>query len=593
MIYQRISKMLLLGLLVLPLASCSDDNSVVNNDKLNGDSQFGKANDVFEASEWYPGGELGTDEGMSYSAETPATTNQGLSNSFNKGEDFFEHLYTITEAPRKGLGPAWVRSSCIHCHPNYGHGKRKNQYLGDDFGNGYLLVVYHPTAGVDANGKAYAANSYISEVTGMPQTKAMAPFTAPIDEKQMKIEWKEVSTMPSDLEMKFPKDGETFALQYPKVTIPQSAFNTNPKPDNYEVRLESTIGIYGTGLLDAIDEDDMKKVYQEEAKHVELNPGMWDKSKNDWAGDKNATASNGAWYRLADGTMKVKKFTYAMTRASLQDGPGANAIWNITNVTRSDRHYLYTTPAWAKFQSEDDKVISYIKKNGADETSILHPYYADGTEEGIKNRVNELLSCNTAAKKETFEKYLLKGAPYNGEEEMSDKDYYDFMVWHRGLAVPAARNLDNADVQQGKKLFTQWGCAQCHKPSWKTGADNYWVDNSIKAYAQSIGKDPSTMLPKYPNQTIYPYTDLVQHRLFMANDIRTGWCRTTPLWGRGLSSMLTGADDRLHDCRARNVVEAIMWHCYDKRSDAYKQALNFYNATKEERDAVVAFINAI
>ena len=55
MIYQRISKMLLLGLLVLPLASCSDDNSVVNNDKLNGDSQFGKANDVFEASEWYPG----------------------------------------------------------------------------------------------------------------------------------------------------------------------------------------------------------------------------------------------------------------------------------------------------------------------------------------------------------------------------------------------------------------------------------------------------------------------------------------------------------------------------------------------------------
>lgn len=593
MIYQRISKMLLLGLLVLPLASCSDDSNVVNNDKLNGESQFGKANDVFEASEWYPGGELGTDEGMSYSAETPATTNQGLSNSFNKGEDFFEHLYTITEAPRKGLGPAWVRTSCIHCHPNYGHGKRKNQYLGDDFGNGYLLVVYHPTAGVDANGKAYAANSYISEVTGMPQTKAMAPFTAPIDEKQMKIEWKEVSTMPSGLEMKFPKDGETFALQYPEVTIPQSAFNTNPKPDNYEVRLESTIGIYGTGLLDAIDEDDMKKVYQEEAKHVELNPGMWDKSKNDWAGDKNATASNGAWYRLADGTMKVKKFTYAMTRASLQDGPGANAIWNITNVTRSDRHYLYTTPAWAKFQSEDDKVISYIKKNGADETSILHPYYADGTEEGIKNRVNELLSCNTAAKKETFEKYLLKGAPYNGEEEMSDKDYYDFMVWHRGLAVPAARNLDNADVQQGKKLFTQWGCAQCHKPSWKTGADNYWVDNSIKAYAQSIGKDPNTMLPKYPNQTIYPYTDLVQHRLFMANDIRTGWCRTTPLWGRGLSSMLTGADDRLHDCRARNVVEAIMWHCYDKRSDAYNAALNFYNATKEERDAVVAFINAI
>lgn len=585
MIYQRISKMLLLGLLVLPLASCSDDNSVVNNDKLNGDSQFGKANDVFDASEWYPGGELGTDEGMSYSAETPATTNQGLSTSFNKGEDFFEHLYTITEAPRKGLGPAWVRSSCIHCHPNYGHGKFQNQYQADQFGNGYLLVIYHPTAGTTADGKPYAANSYISEVTGMPQTKAMTPFSAPIDEKQINIQWNEVTTMPSGLAMKFPKDGEAFALQYPEVTIPQSAFNTNPKPDNYEVRLESTIGIYGTGLLDAIDQDDMKKVYQNEAEHVELNPGMWDKTANDWA--------SSAWYTLADGTKKVKKFTYAMTRASLQDGPGANAIWNITNVTRSDRHYLYTTPAWAKYQSEDPEVISYIKKHGADESSVLHPYYADGTDEGIKERVNDILSCNNAAKSDTFEKYLLKGAPYNGEEEMSNKDYYDFMVWHRGLAVPAARNLDNAQVQEGKKLFTQWGCATCHKPSWKTGADNYWVDNAIKAYAKSIGQDPNTMLPKYPNQTIYPYTDLVQHRLFMANNIRTGWCRTTPLWGRGLSSMLTGRSDRLHDCRARNVVEAIMWHCYDKRSDAYKQALNFYNATKEERDAVVAFINAI
>lgn len=596
MIYQRISKMLLLGLLVLPLASCSDDNSVVNNDKLNGDSQFGKANDVFDASEWYPGGELGTDEGMSYSAETPATTNQGLSNSFNKGEDFFEHLYTITEAPRKGLGPAWVRSSCIHCHPNYGHGKFQNQYQADQFGNGYLLVIYHPTAGTTADGKPYAANSYISEVTGMPQTKAMTPFSAPIDEKQIKIKWNEVTTMPSGLAMKFPKDGEAFALQYPEVTIPQSAFNTNPKPDNYEVRLESTIGIYGTGLLDAIDQDDMKKVYQDEAKYVELNPGMWDKAKNDWAGDPKAEKSNGAWYKLADGTMAVKKFTYAMTRASLQDGAGANAIWNITNVTRSDRHYLYTTPAWAKYQSEDPEVISYIKKHGADESSVLHPYYADGTDEGIKERVNEILSCNQApkdGKENAFEKYLLKGAPYNGEEEMSDKDYYDFMVWHRGLAVPAARNLDNAQVQEGKKLFTQWGCATCHKPSWKTGADNYWVDNAIKAYAKSIGKDPNTMLPKYPGQTIYPYTDMVQHRLFMENDIRTGWCRTTPLWGRGLSSMLTGRSDRLHDCRARNVVEAIMWHCYNQHSDAYKSALNFYNATKEERDAVVAFINAI
>jgi CxxC motif-containing protein (DUF1111 family) len=101
------------------------------------------------------------------------------------------------------------------------------------------------------------------------------------------------------------------------------------------------------------------------------------------------------------------------------------------------------------------------------------------------------------------------------------------------------------------------------------------------------------MLPKYPNQTIWPYTDMVQHRLFMENDIRTGWCRTTPLWGRGLSRQLTGADDRLHDCRARTVVEAIMWHGYSKQSQGYRAAEKFYNLKKADRHAVVRFIESI
>lgn len=578
----------LAALFGLTLVACSDDNDVVETDKLNQDNKFGQGNDTFDASEWYPGGELGTDEGQSYSAETPATTNQGLSSSFNKGEDFFSHIYTLNDAPRKGLGPAWVRSSCLHCHPSYGHGKRQTEYRADQFGNGYLLVIYHPKAGKLSDGTKYDANSYISEVTGMPQTKAMYPFKAPIDESQITIEWKNVTSMPSGLSMTFP-DGEQYSLIYPEVTIPQSAFNTLPKPEDYEVRLESTIGVYGTGLLDAIEQDDMKAQYKLEADAgATLNPAMWNAAAGDWA--------DNAYYTLADGTKKVKKLTYAMTRASLQDGPGANAIWNITNVTRSDRHYLYTTPAWGKAMAADNDVITYIQLNGGSPTSLLYPYYADGTAEGIKNRILEIFAGNgkaNASDKTTFEKYLFQGAPYNGEEEMSDKDYYDFMVWHRGLAVPAARNLNDDKVKQGKKLFYSMGCTYCHKPSWKTGEDNYWVDNSIKAYAKTVGKDPSTMLPKYPNQTIYPYTDMVQHRLFMENDIRTGWCRTTPLWGRGLSLLLTGKSDRLHDCRARTVIEAIMWHGYSSQSDAFEATKKFYNLSKDERDAVVAFIEAI
>jgi len=587
--FNTLSRVTLMGLATLPLlTACSDDDKKTTDlgELAQMEESFGKANDVFTAEEWYPGGELGTTGNASYSAPAPAVENvAGMEEDFNTGEDFFEHLYTFDQAPRKGLGPAWVRNGCIHCHPSYGHGKRQSEYRANTVGNGYLLVIYHK----DTNG-------YITEVTGMPQTQAMSPFKAPIDEKQIKIEWKDVTAMESGLPMTFP-DGEAYSLIYPEVTIPESAFNTNPKPTNYDVRLESTIGLYGTGLLDALTDEDIEAQWAAEAPYVDLNPAMWDKEANTFKASAYYSAPYNDLGKFRGSHGPLKRFTYAMTRGSLQDGAGANAIWNITNVTRSDRHFLYSTPAWAKAQSEDAEVIQYIKEHGADESSILHPYYADGTDEGIAERVNEILSINSIAKKDLFDKYLFNGAPYNGEEEMTDKQYYQFIVWHRGLAVPAARNLNDDDVKLGKQLFTQMGCAQCHRPSWKTGADNMWVDASTKAYADANGLakdgDYTKLLPKYPYQTIWPYTDMVQHRLFMKNDIRTGWCRTTPLWGRGLSRQLTGADDRLHDCRARTVVEAIMWHAYSKESDAYRSTEKFYNLSKEERDAVVKFIESI
>lgn len=54
------------------------------------------------------------------------------------------------------------------------------------------------------------------------------------------------------------------------------------------------------------------------------------------------------------------------------------------------------------------------------------------------------------------------------------------------------------------------------------------------------------------------------------------------VWHRGLSIP-----------RARNVVEAIMWHAYCRQSDGYKSAEKFYHLSKEDRDAVVLFIESI
>lgn len=544
----------------LTVASCSDSNDVAVEEGGQASAfeadYIGKAVGNFSADEWYPGGLLGTTDNVTagcYEDEAPAVNEQGLLTAFNLGETFFERNFNSSTAPFNGLGPASLRRSCIDCHPGYGHGKRQMSYK-STFGNGYLLAIYHPADGMNSND-----GPYISEVTGMPQTQASYPFLPPLDEDQISISWHEITAMESGLPMEF-EDGEKYSLIYPEVYIPTTAFNTKPQPENIAVRLESTIGVMGTGLLDAITEDDLREQYRQEAKYVELNPSMWDKDADDFAST--------AWYTLADGTKAVKRFTYALTRASLQDGPGANAIWNITNVTRSDRPKLYTTTAWADAMAETPSVIAAIKE---DPTS---PYFTDGTDEGISDAVRNLLSPATNQFDNPW---------YRFEAEMSDYNYYAFLVWHRGLSIPRARNLQDAEVQQGKKVFNEIGCATCHRPSWKTGSDNYWAP-------AIVGNQP---LPKYPNQVIYPYSDMIQHKLAMKNDIHGSWCRTTPLWGRGLSLVNTGAEDRLHDCRARNEIEAIMWHGYSKDSHAYESAEKFYHLKKSDRDAVVKFLRAI
>lgn len=489
---------------IAAMSACSDDNGGTS-----GEASIIDTTGISE--EYFTGGRLGTTFNVTtscYEQPTPAIQNSGMYASFLRGETFFEKQFVTSDdrqTPRSGLGPAYIRTSCIHCHPGYGHGKRTESFSTDEIGNGYLLVV------TDVN------DNYVSSLTGMPQTRAVHPYKAPVDESKVQMKWINYT---DEFGNTFP-DGETYSLIYPEVTIPEDAF-TVPMPDEYKVRLEATIGVYGTGLLDAIPDDSIRFEHQKQ-----IDRGY-------------CVGKIGKDVTEVDGTTHPARFTYGLTRGTLQNGPGANAIWNITNVTRSDRSKNYITAAWATAMSQDADVQAEL---GLDEATI----YAN------------LMSTSL-------------------ESEMTDQDYIDFMIWHRGLAVPAARNLNDEQVQQGRSLFRSIGCTTCHRPSWTTGNDDYKGDPMVE------GK-----LPKYPNQKIWPYTDLLQHKLEMVNDIRTGYCRTTPLWGRGLSQKATGASDHLHDMRARNYIEAIMWH----GGDAARSREKFRNLSKDDRDALVAFLEAI
>jgi len=65
--------------------------------------------------------------------------------------------------------------------------------------------------------------------------------------------------------------------------------------------------------------------------------------------------------------------------------------------------------------------------------------------------------------------------------------------------------------------------------------------------------------------------------------------RTPPLWGIGLSETVNGANAFLHDGRARNFIEAILWH--GGEASASREA--FRNLPRDDRAALVAFLGSL
>jgi CxxC motif-containing protein (DUF1111 family) len=164
----------------------------------------------------------------------------------------------------------------------------------------------------------------------------------------------------------------------------------------------------------------------------------------------------------------------------------------------------------------------------------------------------------------------------DGEPEVSDNILRLVLFYSRNLAVPARRNVSSPQVLAGKSLFYQAGCQSCHTPKFTTAA------NAAE--------------PELANQVIRPYSDLLLHDMGDGlADNRTefqasgrDW-RTPPLWGIGLTQTVSGHTQFLHDGRARNLLEAVLWHGGEAQA-AQQQVLSF-NA--EQRAALLAFLNSL
>ena len=163
------------------------------------------------------------------------------------------------------------------------------------------------------------------------------------------------------------------------------------------------------------------------------------------------------------------------------------------------------------------------------------------------------------------------------DPELSDAAWSDLEMAMLGMAAPAPRPADGGAARRGQELFERLQCAVCHVPTLRTA-------------------DYFPRLPQLSGQTFHPYTDLLLHDMGdgLADhrpDFAAGgrdW-RTPPLWGLALSATVNGNAALLHDGRARNVFEAILWH--GGEAQAARDA--FARLSRAERDALAAFLDTI
>ncbi len=169
-----------------------------------------------------------------------------------------------------------------------------------------------------------------------------------------------------------------------------------------------------------------------------------------------------------------------------------------------------------------------------------------------------------------------QSAPNGGVPEIDSTNLNYTALYVRTLGVPIRRNYKDANVLLGKMIFNNSGCANCHTPKFTTGN--------------------TSAITALNNIEIRPYSDFLLHDMgtdladnrpdYLANG--NEW-RTQPLWGLGLIQTVNSHNYLMHDGRARNITEAIMWH----GGEATNSKNKFKNLSKTERDDLILFLKSL
>jgi CxxC motif-containing protein (DUF1111 family) len=216
----------------------------------------------------------------------------------------------------------------------------------------------------------------------------------------------------------------------------------------------------------------------------------------------------------------------------------------------------------------------FVEDPTAPDRRLLGRFTAKGRRASVLEQVAHAFNRDMGVTTGVFP--VLDDGSTTATPEVADDDLELLARYVSLLGVAARRDLTDADALHGETLFASAGCAACHLTELVTG-DRH-------PYAELRG------------QTIRPYTDLLLHDLgpgladsMAEGDAEAGEWRTAPLWSLGLTAGVSGGEAYLHDGRARDLAEAILWH--GGEAEPAREA--FRTMSAEDRAALIAFLRSL
>jgi len=195
--------------------------------------------------------------------------------------------------------------------------------------------------------------------------------------------------------------------------------------------------------------------------------------------------------------------------------------------------------------------------------------------------VNEMGITSRLAPTDTTTLCKTTQDPEDKTDDIGMQDIDHFATFMRGTTAPPVNTelLASPAAQAGQQIFSQIGCALCHRASITTAPPGTAINGGMFSVPDALG-----------NKVIHPYGDFLLHDVGTGDGIvqngppdTANKLRTAPLWG------LRTRDRLMHDGFSTSRNEAILRH----RGEASSVTRSYLRLTEKQKHQLLTFLNSL